>query len=109
MFEDLLAKFGIPAINTLLVGLLVWLIRRDLRRGDAVRATAQAAVHAKLDAQGKDIKAMSSRMECFEKSQHTCQLDNEKRFATKDDVAHIWERVDEHATDIAQIKGALGK
>lgn len=56
----------------------------------------------------KAVEGIKARMDCFEKAQHACQLENATNFATKDDVAHIWERVDENTRDIATIKGQLG-
>ncbi|PKN07948.1 MAG: hypothetical protein CVU73_11160 [Deltaproteobacteria bacterium HGW-Deltaproteobacteria-8] len=109
MLEELLLKFGVPLAPTLLVGLLVWLIKRDIKRSDALRQAANAALHTKMDAQGVVLGKMDSRMDCFESAQHACQLDNAKSFATKEDVAHIWVSVDENSKDIAQIKGVLGK
>ena len=57
----------------------------------------------------RDIKfetiKMSKRLDCFEKAQHICQLDNAKEFATKDEVGKLWVRSDNHESRISRIEG----
>jgi hypothetical protein len=55
----------------------------------------------------REFTSLKSRIDCFEKAQHACQISNAKEFATKADVKSLWERVDEHAEDIALIKGKM--
>lgn len=55
----------------------------------------------------REFTSLKSRIDCFEKAQHACQISNAREFATKDDLSRVWERVDEHAEDIARIKGKM--
>lgn len=51
------------------------------------------------------IDKMSRRMDCFETSQHACQLEVSKTYATKDDMKATWGRLDEHETRISRMEG----
>gem|GEM_PF-4242135 len=55
----------------------------------------------------REFTSLKERIDCFEKAQHACQISNAKEFATQADLAKVWERVDEHAEDIALIKGKM--
>lgn len=77
-------------------GAVIWLQRRAFNKQDE----AIKSVDTK-------VKAVSDRMDCFEKSQHACQLANAKEFATKDELDRLTNRVDTHSADIAGIKGRL--
>lgn len=77
-------------------GAVIWLQRRAFGKQDE----AIKSVDTK-------VKAVSERMDCFEKSQHACQLANAKEFATQADLARLTDRVDAHSADIAGIKGRL--
>lgn len=70
---------------------LIWLMLRDLKAG-------QAQIQA-------DTKLINSRMDCIEKSQHACQLENSKEFATKDEIGKLWVRSDNHESRISRIEG----
>lgn len=52
----------------------------------------------------KQLDRVSRRMDCFEQSQHACQLDNAKYFATKDDLCKIDQKVDDHETRITRLE-----
>ena len=104
-----LGGYGPASLNAILLAMLAWFIRREMNRGAKDRIVANAALHTKLDAQGKDIKAVNSRMECFEKAEHACQLENAKTFATKEEIGKVWEHTDRNSADIARIKGVLDK
>lgn len=69
----------------------LWFMLRDLKAG-------QAQIKS-------DTHKINSRMDCIEKSQHACQLENAKEFATKKDVGELWKRSDNHETRISRIEG----
>lgn len=52
-----------------------------------------------------DTKLINSRMDCIEKSQHACQLENAREFATKKDVGELWKRSDNHESRISRMEG----
>ena len=52
-----------------------------------------------------DIAAIRSRMDCFEKSQHICQLDIAKNYATKDELGDLEGRVNKHESRISRLEG----
>ena len=52
-----------------------------------------------------DTKKISSRIDCIEKSQHACQLDNAKEFATKTELGALWTRSDNHESRISRVEG----
>lgn len=54
----------------------------------------------------EDVSSIKSRMDCFEKSQHACQLENAKEFATKVDLDSVETRVNELDTRVSRIEGA---
>lgn len=70
---------------------VLWYQRREFNKQDA------------------SISAIKSRMDCFEQSQHACQLENARHFATKDELGRIASTVDGHSKDIAEIKGRLSR
>lgn len=100
--EALLSQYGIAGLQVALVGLLMWFMKREFDSSKKAQTEAN-------DAHAKKIDKVYSRMDCFEASQHACQLANAKDFATKDEIGKVWERLDENSTDIAQIKGILTK
>ena len=53
-----------------------------------------------------DVSAMKSRMDCFEKSQHSCQLENAKNFATKEDVDDVYAKVGDLDRRVSRIEGS---
>lgn len=73
--------------QTLLVlvgfGVTIWLIKRDLTK-------------------------ISNRMDCFEKSQHHCQLDIAKEYVTKADLRRVEDQCDRNTEEIATLKGKNG-
>ena len=78
-----------PAVVVIVVSL--WFMLRDLKQG-------QAQIKA-------DTKLINSRMDCIEKSQHACQLENAKEFATKKEIGELWKRSDDHESRISRIEG----
>ena len=52
----------------------------------------------------KQTERISRRMDCFESSQHACQLDNAKFFSTKVDVDKMGQKLDEHETRITRLE-----
>jgi len=53
----------------------------------------------------EEMTAIKRRMDCFETSQHACQLDNAKYFATKAEIGELWKRNDNHESRISRIEG----
>ena len=53
----------------------------------------------------EDVAAIKGRMDCFEKSQHTCQLDNAKEFATKTEVHDVEQWVNGLESRVSRIEG----
>jgi hypothetical protein len=51
------------------------------------------------------LASMSRRMDCFEKSQHVCQLDIAKTYATKDELHEVEAAVVGHESRISRIEG----
>ena len=78
-----------PAVVVIVVSL--WFMLRDLKHG-------QAQIKA-------DTKLINSRMDCIEKSQHACQLENAKEFATKKEIGELWKRSDNHESRISRMEG----
>ena len=52
----------------------------------------------------KQTERISRRMDCFESSQHACQLDNAKVFAAKVDVCEMDKKLDDHETRITRLE-----
>lgn len=52
-----------------------------------------------------DTNAIRKRMDCFEKSQHACQLDVAREYATKKDLDKESERIDSHESRISKLEG----
>ena len=52
----------------------------------------------------KQTERISRRMDCFESSQHSCQLENAKFFVTKVDVDKMGKKLDEHETRITRLE-----
>lgn len=52
------------------------------------------------------LATMSRRMDCFESSQHACQLDNAKYFATKGELHDVETDVAEHERRISRLEGS---
>lgn len=52
----------------------------------------------------KQTECISRRMDCFESSQHACQLDNAKFFATKAEVCEMDKKLDDHETRITRLE-----
>lgn len=78
-----------PAVVVIVASL--WFMLRDLKQG-------QAQIKA-------DTKLINSRMDCIEKSQHACQLENAKEFATKKEIGELWKRSDNHESRISRMEG----
>lgn len=53
----------------------------------------------------EETRAIKKRMDCFEMSQHACQLDNAKYFATKSEMGESWKRIDNHESRISRLEG----
>lgn len=53
----------------------------------------------------EETRAIKKRMDCFESSQHACQLDNAKYFATKAEMGESWKRIDNHESRISRLEG----
>lgn len=115
MLEEFL-RYGFQVLSTALVTGVFFLIQRAVKKSDERRQDAEkqrqkdtaketAALHSKLDAQSDELRGMAQSMECFQKAQHACQLENAKEFATKEDVAQVRATVDQHTADIAYLKG----
>ena len=52
----------------------------------------------------KQTERISRRMDCFESSQHACQLDNAKFFATKVEACEMDKKLDDHETRITRLE-----
>jgi hypothetical protein len=52
-----------------------------------------------------DVGAIKARMDCFEKSQHACQLENAKDFATKVELHDVEARVNNIDSRVSRIEG----
>ena len=52
------------------------------------------------------LAQMSRRMDCFESTQHACQLDNAKYFATKAELYEVETDVAEHERRISRLEGS---
>ena len=50
------------------------------------------------------IDSMSRRMDCFEKSQHVCQIDIAKNYVQKSDMAEIEKSVSNHESRISKLE-----
>lgn len=48
---------------------------------------------------------ISRRMDCFETSQHACQLDNAKFFATKAELHDVEGTLTNHESRISRLEG----
>lgn len=53
----------------------------------------------------EEMATIKSRMDCFETSQHACQLANAKDFVTKQELGKTWDRIDDHESRISRIEG----
>ena len=53
----------------------------------------------------EDVHVVKSRMDCFEKSQHACQLDVAKDYATKSELRRESDRLDSHESRISKLEG----
>lgn len=53
----------------------------------------------------EDVNAVKSRMDCFEKSQHACQLDVAKDYVTKAELRRESDRLDAHETRLSKLEG----
>lgn len=52
----------------------------------------------------KQTERISRRMDCFESSQHACQLENAKLFATKVDAREMDKKLGDHETRITRLE-----
>lgn len=77
--------------GVLLTVFSLWVMLRDLKAGQ-------------LEIKSETTK-MAKRLDCFEKAQHACQLDNAKEFATKEEIGKLWVRSDNHESRISRIEG----
>ena len=55
--------------------------------------------------QDAKLNKIERRMDCFESSQHTCQLENLQRFAMKEDLHEIERDVDGLKTRVTRLEG----
>ena len=76
---------------TAVIIIVIWMMLRELKSG-------QAEIKA-------EMAKTSKRLDCFEKLQYACQLDNAKEFATKEEVGKLWVRSDNHESRISRIEG----
>ena len=53
----------------------------------------------------EEMATIQRRMDCFETSQHACQLANAKDFVTKQELGKTWDRIDDHESRISRIEG----
>ena len=53
----------------------------------------------------EEMAVIKRRMDCYETSQHACQLDNAKYFATKAETGESWKRIDNHESRISRLEG----
>lgn len=53
----------------------------------------------------EETRAIKKRMDCFETSQHACQLANAKDFSTKEELRDVEQRVDNHESRISRLEG----
>ena len=53
----------------------------------------------------EDVAAIKGRMDCFEKSQHACQLDIAKSYATKPELHDVESDVANHESRISRLEG----
>ena len=82
------------ALSPLLSGAaLFWLIQRGFAKQDEAQR-----------AQGEDIKSIKGRMDCFEAARHSCQIDVAKHYATKEEVARVSVKLDDHAERISSLE-----
>lgn len=51
------------------------------------------------------IDKMARRMDCFEQSQHACQLANLKDFASKEELSALESKVERHESRISRMEG----
>lgn len=78
-----------PATGIIVVSF--WWMLRAVKEG-------QAQIQA-------DTKLINSRMDCIEKSQHACQLENAREFATKTEVNAVENRVNGLESRVSRIEG----
>lgn len=76
----------IPGVVFLAWGLTVWLIQRGFNKSD------------------DKLSAISKRMDCFEQSQHACQLSNAKDYATWEFVNRLDSKVDGIDTRLTRVE-----
>lgn len=53
----------------------------------------------------EEMASIKKRMDCFETSQHACQLANAKDYATKIEISESWKRIDNHESRISRLEG----
>jgi len=53
------------------------------------------------------IQEVSAKVDLFLAGQAACQTQNARTYATKEEIREVWNSVDEHSKDIANIKGKL--
>lgn len=51
------------------------------------------------------LDKLSRRMDCFEQSQHACQLSNLKDFASKEELSSLEQKVERHESRISRMEG----
>jgi hypothetical protein len=107
--EALLSQYGIAGLQVGLLGLLGWFAKREFDASKKAQAEAKALQTEANEAHAKKLDKVYSRMDCFEASQHACQLANAKDFATKEELGKVWEHTDRNSSDIARIQGVLDK
>lgn len=52
-----------------------------------------------------EVATVRRRMDCFETSQHACQLENAKCFATKDELHEVERGLAGHESRISRLEG----
>ena len=100
--EALIGQYGIVGLQAALFGLLFWFIKREFDASKRAQGEANEE-HA------KKIDKVISRMDCFETSQHACQLELAKTYATKEELKDVWQHTDKNSADIAHLQGVLSK
>lgn len=72
-----------PAVIFICFGLTIWILRADLA-------------------------SIRKRMDCFESSQHACQLQNAKEFATRGEHKALEDKVNDHGGRISKLEAQRG-
>lgn len=90
---SMMVPLAAATVSPILSGILIWLLQRGFSKQDEA-----------LKGQSEDIKGIKGRMDCFEKSQHACQIDVAKHYATKEEVARFSLKLDDHSERISALE-----